>query len=381
MLLALGSTLSNLLSSRTNEAVTTFVKQAEVGNDPERARVALATGFCFDLGIAALTLAAFLLFTGAIGDHLLKLPGSGPAIVVFALSICSSTIRGTAQGLLIARGRFALLSGLTCAEQGLKVALVALPWLRGDGLTLFDAANALLISSGTVTAFALVLLLADARRRPSGSGDPGGLRWEFVKYSFSTFISTTLKAGHKNLDTLAVGSCTDPTTAGVYATIRQSLAPLAFLAAPFSTVSAPQFVAQAAAGRAAATNADIARINARMSLVMTLLGGASAAGLAVYAHLQGLTLGLIGWSCFLLLATSSWLANALWWTRPFSLAYDPNLSIRANLLAAGVMLIAVFPLCAAIGVLGAAAGSLGISLVLTIYWRSALAASRRRRTP
>ena len=69
------------------------------------------------------------------------------------------------------------------------------------------------------------------------------------------------------------------------------------------------------------------------------------------------------------MALTAYLSGKLWWSRPFSNAVDPYISLKANLYATLFAVITLYPLTVMLGMLGAALSMMGMIVMLTFYFK------------
>lgn len=126
LLAALGTVFNNLVTFRTNEAVTKYYKSGKTTGDLGLCRLALTIGLAFDLIVMAVTALLAQVYAPTIATLLLKQAVLAHEVLIYAFVTISTMSRGAAIGVLTAEERFKLINILTLAEQVIKVMLLTL---------------------------------------------------------------------------------------------------------------------------------------------------------------------------------------------------------------------------------------------------------------
>lgn len=370
VLTALSNMLANLLTFRTNEAVIAFYKQGEATGDLARSKFALVAGMALDLLLGG---GLFLLVysqADTIANLLIKDAGAAPEVRLYAGFLFIFFIRGSAVGYLQACERFKLVSYLSMSEHFAKaLAAGGIVMLYGK-LNLYHAVLALLIPA---CVFSLVYLIAIgvglARRLGTVplSLDKGKVG-EFARFSSSTFLSSTLKAGNQNIDTVMVGYLTDTHTVGLYGLFRQFLSPLAFLSTPFSSLTYPKFVQAVVEHRHSDIRRAIASINRKLRMLFLATLAVMIPAFLFYALWIDLPIQWDKWLVIIMMTLTTVIIQQMWWARPFSNAVNPNISLRANLYALVFVVVTIYPATLWLGLAGAAGVMLTNALLQRWYW-------------
>lgn len=372
ILTALAGILINLMTFRTNEAVINFYKRGRVENDLGLCRLALIAGIALDLTIGLALFLIMKILAPAIADNLLKQVNMEPAVVIFSGVVLATFLRGTAFGLLVAEERFRVINVLNVAEQVLKVVLLSLAVYVGITLNLENIILMMLISSIVVTSTVYGLPL----RRLFGDLRLAKISNHYVRnyarFSLSTFVSSSLKAGNQNMDTMMLGYLTNPAIVGIYNLFKQVLSPMNMLAAPYSAQAYPRFVQAATERDSDAIRDTIVHANNLLIKRSVLFLIFITIFLSIYGEWNSLDLKFKEYFVFAVMVISAVLSQQLWWGRPFSLAINPTLTLRANVLSMILTISFVYLLTKTMGLTGVALGMLINYLGVTIYYRFAL---------
>lgn len=375
LLVSVSSTIGNLISFRTNEALVAFYKQGEATNDWGRCKFAIFASMFLDLLVGSALYAILYFNDRYIATLLLKDPAATGEVALYGYVILFSALKSTPFAYLQATERIKIVNAVTLAEQLGKLFIVVGLSFSSGNVSLRSVVIATLLPA--LCAMVIVYLpLAKAlstHLRHVATNWERDLTRDYARFSLSTFTSSALKAGNQNLDTLILGLATDTRVAGIYSTFRQFLSPFVFMTAPFEAIAYPRFVKAVVEGQNAKVRETILSINSK---ILFLFGAGAAAiipMMIIYAQMTSLQLEGSSYIAFGFMLAAALLRGQLWWARPFSNAVNPNLSLTANFGATMLLLIALYPLILVFGLAGTALTILGLSLFLTSYWARALA--------
>lgn len=377
ILTAFSSVLSNLLTFRTNEAIVVFYKRGESAGDLGLCKFALLVGILLDVLVGSLLFALVYNSASLIAEYLIRDTAAEAAIQLFAGTLFFQFFRGAPLGYLVAKEHFKSLNLLTLSEHLIKVGITAGIILGSGGINLHQIISAGLVAamsaSVTVYVFLLVKLVHSFIKIPVTINR--GLIVDYLSFSLSTFLSTALKAGNQNIDTLVLGLVTDARLVGIYALFRQFLAPLAFISGPFATLAYPRFVQAVVDRRQTEIRAAIRQVNVKLIMVYAGALILMIPAMIGYGWWLKLDLQSADYLTFAIMIGSAFLSGQLWWARPFSNAVNPNFSLQGNLFATLFLLTCIYPATSHFGLLGTSTVMLILGFGATIFWNSKLAKS------
>jgi O-antigen/teichoic acid export membrane protein len=281
-------------------------------------------------------------------------------------------LKGTPFGLLASHERFRQVYAFNLIEPVGRALIVGGIVMAGQELKLEAIVWASVISGASATAIAYAYLIKDILSLRHVKMKTGIIR-DYLRFSLSTFLSSTLKAGNQNIDTLVLGYVAGPSTVGVYNLMRQFLSPLGLLAAPFSGQLYPRFVQAVAQHRREDMRHTIVQVNRRMRPFFYIIIAAAASGFALYVKWLDVPWSMDQAGGFAALALSGFILQQMWWNRPLTNAIDPNISLRANALASIILLVLIGPMTYHLGLSGSALSVLVVAIALLFYWRRVLA--------
>ncbi|NJA05728.1 oligosaccharide flippase family protein [Methylococcaceae bacterium WWC4] len=374
LLTAFSSVLTNLMTFRTNEAVVVFYKRGKNTDDWGLCKFALAAGIALDIAVGSALLCLVYYSADTIAEYLLKDHHHADAVRLFAFALFFQFFRGAPTGYLIARERFVVFNLLGLSEHLLKLSLLGAVIWRGETVTFEHIVNALM-SAAMATSLAiyshLCWTLFMRYRRVSTKLNFSLIR-EYLGFSMNTFLSTALKAGNQNIDTLVLGWVAENRLVGIYTLFRQFLAPLAFLSNPFATLAYPKFVQAVVESRHADIRNSIRQVNRKLTKVYLLAIPLSSLALFGYASWLKLPMNSSQYLPFAMMCMQYYVTGILWWTRSFANAVDPNISLKGNFYATILAIILVYPASTRFDITGTAGAMLAIILVLNVYWSKKL---------
>jgi O-antigen/teichoic acid export membrane protein len=374
LLVSLSSVLGNAASFRTNESVVAFYKQGEVAGDLARCKFAIYAGILLDILVGSILLAILYLNDRLIASSLLKDAGAEREVALYGWVILVSALKSTPQGFLLATDRIKVVNAINFIEQLSKLIIaVSLVFFRGY-LTLKTVIVAALIPAicaVLITYIPLaVALLTHLRTAPFRVERT--LTGDYARFSLSTFTSSALKAGNQNIDTLILGFATDPRIAGIYATFRQFLSPLAFMTVPFESIMYPRFVKAVVEGRRTEIHKAIFSINRKLVRPYGLALIAAIPAILLYDLYIKINLGIMNFLALGIMGATAILRGRLWWSRAFSNSTNPRISMISNAGATLYVLVVLFPASHWLGMTGTASSMFVLAVVLTSYWFSEL---------
>ncbi len=374
LLLSLSRIMGHLFAFRTNEALVAFYKQGEIAGAPERSKFAIFAGIGLDLISGTVLLAVAILGSNVLAGTLLKDPDAAGEVALFGYVMLISALKSSPIAFLQATERVKLANTIMLFEVLMRLAIAGYTALSCYSIGLREAIWAILGSASLATLFAYIFLFEAIFGRLRTTRRPCDRRLihEYLRFNLQTTLSSKLKAGNQNIDSLVLGLLTNTYTAGVYATFRQMLAPLAFLSAPFAMVAYPRFVKAAAQRRQNEMSKLIKSVNRKLLLAFSAAALVILVGADFYVRVNSLEISRSEYVALFLMTSSTLVTGLLWWARPFSNSVNPNLSLLANFLATLFLLTTLFPATWVLGMVGTASAMFVLSVLLALYWHYAL---------
>ncbi len=368
LMTALSSIFSNLLTCRSNEAIVYFCKKNEtISNSGQKDGTPIFLGLGLDIIIGSILVALLISLSGYVSTKLLKSPEEIENVKLYAWVVLAAFVRGTPIGYLTLREKFRFLNSVIAFEYVLKLILLTAMLLVGIELNFNHLIKLTLISSFIITFIFYVYSAIGIVKDHMISFD-GSIINDYMRYVLSTFISSALKAGNQNIEKIILGYFTGPEVVGVYNIFCQFLQPILMLKGPYTSQSYPKFVEAVAKNEPKLVLSSILYINRILFKGFILISAIVFPGIYIFSHWASLNLSLIDYIVFFLLAVKSLILQQFWWSRPFALATNPNISLIGNMLFASLML-SVIPLFVMwVKLLGLGVGLCAVYAVMAFYW-------------
>lgn len=368
-LLAISSVVTNLIGIRTNEAIVRFVKEAILDNDIPKKRISLILGLTVDFTIASIVFFLFNIFDLEIAKLLFDDTGQSSDVQFFGLYSALIVISGSPAGYLMAIEKMKLNALLTIGSNFSKLGILVFFVSNGAELALSEITTALVLSTFFL-ASPIVIIFYEVfykLRQSKKLLDKDNIS-AYLSFSLKTFISSSLKAGNKKIDDLAVVTLAGAEQLGLYGLIKQFFVPLNYFAGPIATVWYPKF---------------ITAVNINKKSLGGIIGSLNRKLIPVLVALSILSLTLsLGYLIFLdNVITSAMIITVLftgltaliqamqWWARPLSNTCDPNWSINMNLFSSIMSICVLIPMAFFYGIVGVAITTAFISSITFGYWK------------
>jgi O-antigen/teichoic acid export membrane protein len=363
---------SNFVTARSSEAITRFYTRELLNNHRGNAKYVLALGCLVDLITAPLLLGIVYLTSDLISLHLLKSPELSQNINFYAIAVFFSFLKGTILGFYQSRKMFITMAALAFLEPLFQLLLVGYTIWFKYALDLGYLIYAHVIASAVAYCIALTLFLYHAIKtyRLVPMNRDQSILSEYISFSIRTFVSSTLKAGNQNIDTLMLGYFCNPSLVGIYQVLKKVMSPVFMISAPLPTLFYPKLV-------------ELFEMNRWEKIVATFRRASIMIfGIAIlYSCFAFIVLPYIMDFCdleynqsilhfFLLLVANTILTSQMWWVRIFSNTTNPIQSIIANVFATVFQLTVVLYLSYQFNLYGILAGLFLMNVLLLLYWFS-----------
>lgn len=370
ILLAISGIVSNVMSFRTSEGVVYFVcKDRESGYTLNYARQTIVQGILLDAIMGTIVIIVLTNFSAIISNEFLKDISDAKNVELYAWVFFGLFLRGTGFGVLQASQKFLYINLIKLVEISGKTILI-IYFSKTQELTLYQIIISILIPTiiATFIAFIYLIYFYLYEINSNNYNFKKEILKDFLNFSGKTFLSSTLKAGNKNIDVLTLGFLLDPKTVGVYSIFRQFLAPIPFLSTPLSALSYPRFIMILSGERFCELKEIIKGINKKLLYAYILITIVTSVALYIYLYTSRLEILILDYIAYLILIIGYILSSQLWWARSFSNSTDPSISIFANLYASVILITLIFPLVSRYGLLGCALAWTSMNIFLHYYW-------------
>ena len=368
-LLSISAILGTFFSSRTNEATVKFYGH-EIGSENRRSQT-LLFGTLIDILLGLLLFIVVFFLSELIAESLLKNNTLQQTAKNFGFFIFLNFIFSTPIGYLISEKKFILYAVISIATNTFKLLLIVGSYFILN-LNTIDAIVYCLIISNIFYAIFYLYLLAKNLLRYLNLTIERDFLWKYFLYSIKTFASLTIKSGNREFDKLALGIYYDPNILGTYGLLKQFFTPMNYISAPFSINLFPEFVSDNRDSKINNIRKNIHKVNRKILSLSILVIPLCITFLILYTSSINVNLSLESYLVIFFLAFTSLISSISWWTRPFSSATNPIISLISNSFATIVIIISVFPLARSFGMIGVTMLILIVNIAVYIYFSHAL---------
>lgn len=330
--------MSNLLTARSNESVVKFVSREDERKKYSNVKSILALGLSMDIIVALIFFIAVLFLSNPIAV-LFKNPALSSPLILFSFVSISIFMQATPQGFLQGLAKYNLINSLKIAESFLKTSflLISLFLLHKNTLTAIILTQ--VIATFGITLFLYIIFFYYATRyliihKSLNSGFNKNILHDIFSFNIITFASTTLKAGHQNLDIILINFFSDNTTTGIYKTLKQLFSPLQFISAPLSWIYFRDFSKQKEQGKHQQVYRKIISVTSSLFVIGLLYSVVLFQFIPQISYVMNITDNqVLIYSMVYFIASISIFVLVGWWLRIFSNVYTPKLSLYLNLFA------------------------------------------------
>jgi O-antigen/teichoic acid export membrane protein len=224
--------LNRLTSFRMGLWVVRYVGEYATANDDQRAAAAFKAAGLIEIGSSIVAVILIMLLAPLAATYLAHAPATTALFRLYGLAILANLMNESATGLLQVSDRFSLLARVTVGQSVLTLAMMALAFAAGGGLTQVVLVYTLGKASGAVTT--TILAIVEAGRRWGGSWWQAPLpslrsRWrEMARFATSTNLATTITLITRDSELLWLGLLSSPLQVGYYK-IARALAGVVYL--------------------------------------------------------------------------------------------------------------------------------------------------------
>ena len=335
IIVALSSSVSNIVSPRTGAAVTRFYKEAAIENNREHKQVVLAAGIVIDLITGVVSALILLLVSDFFAAHFLKDDSLAESLSLFSLVPFFLLSRSTAIGYFTSLEKFWFLNSIIAFEHLLKLVLVTSCAFLFTELSVNKVVICYVSASFVVSLIYYVFFL----KRSWALLSKGKfcydrcLMRDFFYYSVKTFATTTMKSVNQNAGNLILAYFTTSSTVGIYETIRRLSLPITYVAKPYPVVSYPVILGYH-------INKSIKEMTRHIKAVTKKIVILSLFMLVAIFLLERYILELLNVAAFesemlivLICLVGVFIQNMSWWGAPFSNSVNPVYGLKVTTLS------------------------------------------------
>jgi O-antigen/teichoic acid export membrane protein len=224
--------INRLTSFRMGQLVVRYVGEFGAADDEARAAAAFKAAGLIEIASSLVAVVLIVLLAPVAAQLLAHDPAATSLFMLYGLAILANLMNESATGLLQLSNQFGLLARITVGQSLLTLALMALAFAAGGGMTQVVLVYSLGKASGALATSAVALV--EARRRWGGGWWRARLpslssRWrEMARFATSTNLATTITLITRDSELLWLGLLSDPLQVGYYK-IARALAGIVYL--------------------------------------------------------------------------------------------------------------------------------------------------------
>ena len=336
ILVASTSLVGNVLGARTGAAVVKFYVREALTGEIGHAKRLVFVSLAIDLALGAVTFGVVSAVSGVVATRFLQDPELAGLVVIHSLIVVARHLRRSMLGYLEAHRLFILVNLSQVVEATMKVVLVAVLFLVLEDRRLHTVVVSYLVSATLGTLLVTGLFMARARKefrdiRMLASRD---LMAEYLRYNLKWFCSATVATGWEQAQQLILALFATPAVVGTYQILRNLLAPMHLIGAPFNLSTFPVMSRLYATQRID----ELKRYMRRLTWVSVPL--AALVGVSLNA-LIGPLVGVFGVAAdsvirisFGAISLRAGMRSYVWWGRNICSLVDPMIDLYRNVINA-----------------------------------------------
>jgi len=359
--------ISSLLTMRTGEAVTKFLIEANEENKEYNYKTILYSGMSADIALSLLVLLIVFLTLDTIGIHLLKTSEFKKAIFLYGIISAIDILRGVPTSYFQSIKRFTWINGMIIFRSFFHMVLLGFAFYIGYNDLTSIVICVLIVSVLSFLIDYCYFIIKAHDSLFSRDKINRQLVKKYFKFNFVTFISTSIKAGNQHMGQLILGYFLSPLVVGTYQTLKRLTFPIIFMATPFQLIYYPQIV-KWAFEKSSRLTINIRRSISLLSLIGILYGFILLIFLKPILYLVGIEYDGQFYFYVSLIVITVIAQNGQWWSRSFSNAVNPVLSVVSNLIATIFQLTIVSGITYYFGMTGFLLSQMLLATLLMIFW-------------
>jgi O-antigen/teichoic acid export membrane protein len=235
---------SALLTARSSEAITRFFTREILHNNLQNAKFILFIGFFMDLLTAFFMVGLTFLFSGFVALSFMKDIEFSDEVFLYSFVIFFGFLRGTFFGYFQSKELFFFINTITFIELLVKLLSLLLIIFLFPNSMLKNIIWTLIIASFSSLFFTVIIFLKSYIKEFQNT--PLSFNKLIIKeyyfFNIRTFVSSSLKAGNNNIDTLLIAHFFNAQSVGFYQLIKKILSPIGMVAEPFSMLVYPKLI-------------------------------------------------------------------------------------------------------------------------------------------
>jgi O-antigen/teichoic acid export membrane protein len=360
---------SSIVTARSSEAVTRFLKREEINANFSNAKLVIIIGLVVDTTTAFLLLALSYFVSTWFADLFLKDSTLWFELFLYAFVVFFGFLKGTFIGVLQAKEKFKIINALGALTATFNVVFIYIAYIAfGNSLKLlifaFIASSFL---STLLASFVFYYIYRVDYVRVSVNINMHLIK-EYWNFNIKTFLSSSLKAGNQNIESLVIGYFVSAQAVGLYQTLKKLVSPIAIAVQPLALLTYPKMIRYFEKGTVSKIQSLVVGIT-KFVLVFSIVFILSISMiLEPIMSIMEVEFELSYLYYFYVMCLTMVFAAMQWWARPFANTVNPMYSVNMNLFATIYQLIVLVAFTYVWGVLGAIWALFLLQLSLAIIW-------------
>lgn len=360
------------LELRTNEAIGRFFLIAIRENNKDIARGYLLISLGLELVLAIVLVALAALFSSEISHFLFSNQNTSKEIFIYLASGAFLFLGGTTSAVLQIQEKFFLINFLDMLHKAFR-----LVWILLDNISISSVIIGYAVSNIFYWLCLLGFALPSAITQTSNSTTKITIDMvkTFTSFTLTTFTSSFLKLGQRDVDKLILGIFANPSVVGLYDILKRLAGVLPWIVFPVGIAAYPTVIKMYHEGQYNLLHARIVRAS-------TIAFGASIASgiilvlsLPIIENIFNISASIENLILLTSLIIAYVMTNVLWFVRPLTNAIgQPMLSVKMNALMSLLFISLLFALVPEYEIFGVVIAFLLSTMIvfagwIRIYWR------------
>ncbi|MCA2015717.1 oligosaccharide flippase family protein [Vibrio tritonius] len=246
IILTVTSMLTKFLSARTSEGVIKFFIEFDSIKSNRLKTLTLVYGHIIDLSLGLLLLGLSVIFSDYISLLFTKSTDISEPLILYSICVFLSFVKSTPTGFFQSIEKIGIINKVTIIENLIKVFLLlifiyVLKWET----SLLSVVMLCLISTIIPALYMWYEYIYEVYNGKficfNRSVSHVDFKERYIKFTITTFLSSTLKSINLNGDTFILGLFTSPSVVGIYDSLKKIVNVISFLSIPLPLLYASAF--------------------------------------------------------------------------------------------------------------------------------------------
>lgn len=375
LIIASTTVITKFVSARTGEAIIKFFVEATVNGDEEKKKQTIVYSFLIDLICSMSVTFIIYIFRDQLSNYVSKGQDISNCVLLYSVVVACSFLKSTPLGYFQATSKFNVVNFFNVLDVIVKVGLLS-QYAYYQTLDIDSIILSAVLSSIISVLILMIIFIKEVRNIIFSNNklyNPNFVN-AYMKYTLTTFSSSTLKGINQGGDVLILGFFTSPLIVGLYESLKKIANIVTFISIPFPFLYSPRLSKLFVQREFRVVHQELRKITKLMittSLILSLLIYASRDYIFELITIPDQKVE------FVLLLLVSVLNNTMWWGRIYSNIVDPMISLRINIVISFFMTTVVLSSTYLYSIVGTASSM----LIMNVFILSLYISSLMRRLP